>query len=92
MGLQNKMRQIQILYFARVKEQLNYSIESIQLDDPVQCIRDLKGVLAARGGVWAELFNTDRTLRAAINHRLVDDDAVIQDQDEVAFFPPVSGG
>ncbi len=86
------MRHIQILYFARVKEKLNYSIESLHLPDDIQTVADLKNLLAQRGDAWAEIFFHDKNLRAAINHALVEDMQEIFDQDEVAFFPPVSGG
>ena len=86
------MRNIQILYFARVKEKLNYSIESLQLPEQVMTVADLKNLLSQRGDSWKEIFLEQQNLRAAINHQLVDDSAYIDDQDEVAFFPPVSGG
>jgi molybdopterin synthase sulfur carrier subunit len=86
------VREIKILYFARVKEKLNYSIEPLQLSDEIRSIRDLKHLLAQRGEAWADIFAADKQLRAAVNHQLVNDDYLIQDQDEVGFFPPVSGG
>ena len=83
---------IKILYFARIKESVNYSTEDIVLPADVSNINTLKNYLAGRGEVWADLFNGKQTIRAAINHELVDDMMEINDGDEVAFFPPVTGG
>jgi molybdopterin synthase sulfur carrier subunit len=83
---------IKVLYFARIKEALNYSTEDIQLPEDVQTITALKNFLSLRGDTWADLFNGKQTVRAAINHELVDNLAIIHAGDEVAFFPPVTGG
>jgi molybdopterin synthase sulfur carrier subunit len=83
---------IKVLYFARIKEAVNYSTEDIELPDDVQTITALKNYLSLRGDTWADLFNGKQTLRAAINHELVDNLAIIHAGDEVAFFPPVTGG
>lgn len=83
---------ITVFYFARLKESLNYSSEEIELPPDVQTIADLKTLLAKRGDTWGQLFNGKQPIRAAINHALVENDARIQSGDEVAFFPPVTGG
>jgi len=83
---------IKILYFARLKEVVNYSNEDIELPSTVNTIMALKNHLSLRGENWANLFNGKQVVRAAINHALVDDLAHINANDEVAFFPPVTGG
>ena len=83
---------IKVLYFARLKEAVNYSTEDIDLPADVLTITALKNYLSMRGEIWANLFNGKQVVRAAINHALVDDLALIQAGDEVAFFPPVTGG
>lgn len=83
---------IKVLYFARLKESLNYSTEDIDLPADITNVVHLKAHLAKRGEAWANLFNGKQSIRAAINHALVDDNAQIKDGDEVAFFPPVTGG
>ena len=83
---------INILYFARIKEAVNYSSENIDLPSDVKTITALKNHLSQRGENWANLFNGKQVIRAAINHHLVDDLADINADDEVAFFPPVTGG
>ena len=83
---------INILYFARIKESVNYSSENIDLPNEVTTVTALKNYLALRGDNWANLFNGKQVIRAAINHALVDDMAEISAGDEIAFFPPVTGG
>lgn len=83
---------IKVLYFARLKESLNYSTEDMDLPVGVRTVAQLKDHLAKRGEAWANLFNSQHSIRAAINHALVENDAMIKNGDEVAFFPPVTGG
>ncbi len=83
---------IKILYFARIKEAVNYSTEELDLPSDISTVTALKHHLSQRGANWANLFNGKQVIRAAINHTLVDDLAKIQAGDEVAFFPPVTGG
>ena len=83
---------IKVLYFARIKEAVNYSTEDIDLPVGVSTVMALINYLALRGDIWANLFNGKQVVRAAINHTLVDDLSTIKAGDEVAFFPPVTGG
>ena len=83
---------IKVLYFARLKEAVNYSTEDIDLPADILTVTALKNYLSLRGEIWASLFNGKQVVRAAINHTLVDDLASIKAGDEVAFFPPVTGG
>jgi len=55
-------------------------------------VADLMALLAARGGQWQQEFDGCKPLRAAVNQTLVANDARIHAGDEVAFFPPVTGG
>ncbi|MDD2832387.1 MAG: molybdopterin converting factor subunit 1 [Methylotenera sp.] len=83
---------IKLFYFARLKETLNYSTEDLTLPDEPYTILKLKALLAKRGDTWGQMLMGKLKVRAAINHELVDDHASIADGDEVAFFPPVTGG
>lgn len=83
---------IKLLYFARLREALGAAQEEIDPPDGVADIRGLMNWLAARGGAWQEEFSGCRPLRAAVNQELVADSAGFRDGDEIAFFPPVTGG
>ena len=87
---------IKILYFARLKETLKFSTEDLELpeDDFARTltILKLKAYLAMRNDTWQQMLMGKLKVRGAINHELVDDNAPITDGDEVAFFPPVTGG
>jgi len=85
-------RPVRILYFARLREALGLSTEEAELPEDVTDVADVMQWLAARGGVWAEQFDGCRQIRAALNQELVPDSTAVSRGDEVAFFPPVTGG
>jgi len=55
-------------------------------------VGELAAFLRARGGGYAEAFADSKRIRAAVNLEHVTFDAAIAPGDEVAFFPPVTGG
>jgi len=83
---------LKVLYFARLKEALGTAKEDLPMPQGVTNILELMHLLAARGGVWAQEFDGCRPLRAAINQELAPNTAGFKDGDEIAFFPPVTGG
>jgi len=80
---------IKVLYFARLRESLGKTGE--EMDAQGVTVAELMTQLAARGGAWQQEFTGGR-IRAAVNQTLVKNSAAIKDGDEVAFFPPVTGG
>lgn len=82
---------VKVLYFASLRETLGIPGEELELPHGAT-VTQLMLQLAERGNVWQQAFDGCRPLRAAINHNLVPNDAAIKPGDEVAFFPPVTGG
>ncbi len=82
---------VKLLFFAGLREALGTSAETLDLPDGVATVGDLRDVLAARGEPWPALAAT-KNLRVAVNQQMVGFDAAIKAGDEVAFFPPVTGG
>lgn len=83
---------IKILYFARLREALGTASEDVALPGGVRDLAALRAMLAARGNAWATELGQNRSVRAAVNQSMAAGDTVIGDGDEVAFFPPVTGG
>jgi molybdopterin synthase sulfur carrier subunit len=81
-----------VLYFAWVRQRIGRSEERIDLPAGVASVRALAGLLAARGGSYGEVFADLSKLRVAVNREHAALDAPIAEDDEVAFFPPVTGG
>jgi molybdopterin synthase sulfur carrier subunit len=80
-----------ILYFASLREQLDCSNESLELVG-IATLGELKRSLAERGGVWREAFTAQTALLSSVNQQMASDDTPISELDEIAFFPPVTGG
>ncbi|MBI1965769.1 MAG: molybdopterin converting factor subunit 1 [Betaproteobacteria bacterium] len=86
------MPMVTVLYFARLREVLGKSSESIALPASVRDLEGLRALLIARGGAWEQELAPGRPVRAAVNQAMAVGDVQIADGDEVAFFPPVTGG
>lgn len=83
---------IKILYFSRIKEALGCGEEKFELDSTMKTAKDLLLALRRRGEPWNSVFDAEQVLLVAINQEIADPGADIRDGDEVAFFPPVTGG
>jgi molybdopterin synthase sulfur carrier subunit len=83
---------VKLLYFARLREDLGTSAEDLALPAGVTTVAGLRSHLIARGGAWASALADGKALRVAVNHDVADPATAIKAGDEVAFFPPVTGG
>lgn len=83
---------ITILYFARLKEALGTAREELALPEDVATLQALRASLAKRGEAWARELSESKTIKAAVNQEMAHADVPLKDGDEVAFFPPVTGG
>ena len=83
---------VKILYFASLREQVGKGSEEIELPVDIATLGALRTHLIARGGAWQTSLAETRLVRMAINQDMVPASSVINTGDEIAFFPPVTGG
>lgn len=83
---------MKLLYFAWVRQQTGVNEEYVTLPNDVNNVATLIDWLRGRGPQYARAFDDVSALRVAINQELVDFDAKLSGDEEVALFPPVTGG
>ena len=83
---------VKVLFFAGLREQLGSAGEDIELPSGVSTVAGLREHLKSRGGAYATAFGQKNLVRTAVNQDMVPPTARINAGDEVAFFPPVTGG
>ena len=82
----------EILYFARLAESLGIKSETIDLSAECETVADLVELLRARGEPFDSTFDGTTRVLVAINQEMSEPGADISNSDEIAFFPPVTGG
>ncbi len=82
---------VRLVYFAWVREKIGMGEEVVDIAGPFN-LGELVDALAGRTAGHALAFADRARLRAAINQQFANWDALVQDGDEVAIFPPVTGG
>ena len=83
---------LKVLFFARIKQELDCGGLELEWPGAAADLDALQQKLCAEhGGRWAEVLGQDNMIRA-VNQTVVDGNCALQDGDEVAFFPPVTGG
>ncbi len=83
---------ITLVYLARLREALGAAVEKIELPGEVGTVAALLAWLRTRGGAWAAELAPGRAVRVAVNYDMARPDTPVKAGDEVAFFPPVTGG
>ncbi|MBT6073640.1 MAG: molybdopterin converting factor subunit 1 [Gammaproteobacteria bacterium] len=78
---------MRILYFASLKENLDTSDENITLNSPVKISLIKKDLVNKYGEKYFP-----KNILCAVNHEIASEDTIVNDEDEIAFFPPVTGG
>jgi molybdopterin synthase sulfur carrier subunit len=81
---------VALRYFASLREALGPG-ETIDLP-PGATVASARDALIARGGAHAQLLGRTRALRCAVDRQMTDEQQVLRDDAELAFFPPVTGG
>lgn len=83
---------VRIVYLARLREAFGRSGESLSLPMESPSVASVLAALRERGGSFAFELASGRAFRVAVNHAMALPDMPLRDGDEVALFPPVTGG
>ena len=83
---------VKILYLASLREQLGKSGEDVEVSPATSTVAGLRTLLMARGGSWQTALAQGKALRVAVNQEMAQPTTPVKPGDEIAFFPPVTGG
>ena len=83
---------INIKYFARLSENLGSRGEEIEFGKNIETVDSVIQLLIERGAPWATEFSAETKVLVAVNHEMCPSGTPLKEGDEVAFFPPVTGG
>ena len=83
---------MKLLYFAWVRQKVGKSEEQLDMPASVTNVSALIDFLRGQGPGYEAAFQNVALLRVAVNQQHTDFNAVLRPDDEVAFFPPVTGG
>ncbi len=81
-----------VLYFAWLRERVGVAEETLSPPVTVTTVAELAAWLAGLDDRHAAAFKDRQTVRCAVNQEFADPSTVLRPGDEVAFFPPVTGG
>jgi len=88
MSIAESKSQVKVLFFARHREHMGMAELAVPLAAPVSLV-ELKQLISQHHPAFSSLR---QPIMAAVNQDFADDDRLVQAGDEVAFFPPVTGG
>ena len=83
---------VRILYFARLRETLGRESEELVLPENVTDVSTLVDFLRLRGGKWTAELGAGKNVRVAVNQEMAQPGTRVREGDEIALFPPVTGG
>ena len=83
---------IEVLYFARLREAFGRERERVELPGDIRDVAALTAWLRRRGDAWERELAAGKPVRIAVNQDMAGAGTPLADGDEVAFFPPVTGG
>src|SRR5258708_38607898 len=83
---------IKVLYLASLREQLGKSGEDLEIPPATSTVARFRALLMARGGPWPPALAQGKALRVAVNQEMAQPATAVRPGDEIAFFPPATGG
>ncbi len=83
---------VKVLYFASLRDKIGIAEEMVEAPGTEATLGALREYLVARGDPYASAFQNLKRIRGAVNQTMAADDSAVKEGDEVAFFPPVTGG
>jgi len=83
---------MKLLYFAWVRTKIGLGEETVERPPEVATVSDLLRWLESRGDGYAEALANPSVIRVAVNHDFASPETTISNSDEIALFPPVTGG
>ena len=83
---------LKLQYFASIREQLNKSEEAVVLPEKVNDVSDLIEYMKNNDSDFNKLFEKEHKVLVAVNQTMVNKSFILTKGDEVAFFPPMTGG
>ena len=83
---------VKVRFFANLRERLGMDAEVVEIPDSASTVAGLRLHLMQRGGAWKDALGDMKVVRVAVNQDMAAAHAPLNPGDEVAFFPPVTGG
>ena len=83
---------MKILYFSWLREKIGTESEEIKVSEKISDVNELVEYLKKSSEKHSIAFQNMKSIKVAVNKEFANFDKKIQDQDEIAFFPPVTGG
>ena len=88
----SRIATVEVRYFARLREVFGRDGEQVELPGDVRDVGGLTAWLRSRGDAWERELSPGRPFRIAVNQDMAAADTPVGNGDEVAYFPPVTGG
>jgi sulfur-carrier protein len=83
---------VKLMYFAWLRARVGCAEEELELPPQVRDVAGLLDWLRSRGGRYAEALRDLSVVHVAVNQEYVGSEHPLRESDEVAIFPPVTGG
>ncbi|MEC8452678.1 MAG: molybdopterin converting factor subunit 1 [Pseudomonadota bacterium] len=83
---------MKLKYFAWIAEIIDKREESLEIPSGIETIGQLIDYLSSIDEAYKKAFEKRKSIKFAVNQVLVNENELISKADEVAFFPPMTGG